>query len=215
MRSWDTSPCYQPRFYRDAIVSPGPEREQASRECEKRYLNIGQCIINRYPEWGDVLTTQQINSFLQEDFLKGFGGDQNLPDGFHDLRLEIIGDHIRLGCRYGQGWRSTILNVELKMWLVADEVNLVAMEITTIRAGAIPVSPQLIMNHITDEAHRMNIDVTWYRNGGNPVAILKLQADQVRPNYQLQRFELQEGKMVIVGRSLEAAGAVASPAVMH
>ena len=88
-------------------------------------------IKNEYPDWWEVLTTEQINGFLQEDFLQKFNGDVNLPDGFHDLRVQIEEGKIRLGIRYGTGFWSTILSIDLKVWLIANEVNLMPCKSTT------------------------------------------------------------------------------------
>jgi hypothetical protein len=194
---------HQPSFYKAAAVPAGSARTAQSREFVSRYLNLMNSISNGYPDWWEVFAADQINSFLQEDFLHSWGGDNNLPDGFHDLRVEVEDNKLRLGCRYGTGFWSSVLSIEVKMWLVANEVNLVGVEILNLRAGAIPLSRQVILDYITEAARRSNIDCTWYHRNGNPVAVLKLQADQVRPTIQIQRFELQRGKIIIVGRSTE------------
>lgn len=197
---------HEPGFYKAATLPESEERTVMSREFESRYTNLMNSIYNRYPDWWEVFTTEHINAFLQEGFLHSYGGNANLPDGFQDLRVQVEDGKLRLGIRYGSGMFSTILSVEVRMWLVANEVNLIGIEILSLRAGALPVSKQMILSYITETARKSNIDCTWYRHGGNPVAILKLQGDQLRPTIQLQRFDLQEGKIVIVGRSIEQNG---------
>jgi len=194
---------HEPTFYKVSTMPEGTDRTQHSGEFVNRYSNLMNSIYNRYPDWWEFFTTEQINAFLQEDFQRSFGGDENLPEGFHDLRVQMEEGKMRLGCRYGRGIWSTVLSVEFKMWLVAEEVNLIGIELTNLRAGALPVSKQLILDYITEAARRSNIDVKWYHRQGNPVAMLKLQADQIRPTIQIQRFELQSGKLIIVGRSTE------------
>lgn len=127
-----------------------------------------------------------------------------MPEGFHDLRVQVDDGMLRLGCRYGKGIWSTTISVDLKMWLVAQEVNLIGLELVSLRAGGLPISRQLILDYITDAARKTNIDVKWYHRKNNPVAVLKLQADQVRPTIQIQRFEFQAGKIIIVGRSIDS-----------
>ena len=148
----------------------------------------------------------QVNAYLQENFIRGAGGDENLPDGFHDLRVSFEDNRLRLGVRYGTGVWSTIISIDLKIWLVAGESNLLALEILSLRAGGLPISPQLILSHISEAARRSNIDVKWYHLKGNPVATLKLQADLRFPTIQLQRFEIQQGQLVIMGRPVDRAG---------
>ena len=56
---------------------------------------------------------------------------------------------------------------------------------------------------VTIGARRNNIDVQWYRNDGNPVAIFRLQADRRDPGIQLQELELKQGSVFLKGRSLD------------
>jgi len=195
---------HRPNFYRVAQMSESRERTAQSGEFVNRYTGLMNSVFNRYPDWWGAFTTEQVNAFLQEDFLKSFGGDNNLPDGFHDLRIQIEEGKLRLGCRYDTLLLSTVLTIEVRMWLVANEVNLIGVEIVNLRAGALPISRQNVLDYITEAARQSNIDVKWHRRHGNPVAIFRLQADQVRPTILLHRFELQPGKIVIVGRSTEA-----------
>jgi hypothetical protein len=194
---------HQPTFYRSATMPEGEDRRGLSREFESRWTSLGNSIYNQYPDWWEVFTADQINAFLQEGFIQSWGGDNNLPDGFHDMRVQIEEGKLRLGCRYGAGFWSSVLSIDVKMWLVAREVNLIGVEILSLRAGALPISRQFVLDYITEAARRSNIEVTWFHREGNPVAILKLQADQTRPTIQLQRFELQQGKIVVVGRSTD------------
>jgi hypothetical protein len=172
-------------------------------EFESRCGSLINGIQNRYPDWWEVFTTDQINAFLQEGFLTSWGGNNNLPDGFHDLRVEIEDGKLRIGCRYGTGFWSTTITIDLKIWLVAKEVNLIGVELESLRAGGLPVSRQIVLDYISEAAHRKNIEVKWYHRKSNPVAIMKLQADQIRPTIQIQRLDLQLGKMIIVGHSTD------------
>ena len=65
----------------------------------------------------------------------------------------------------------------------------------------------MILSYITETARRSNIDCTWYRHGGNPVAILRFQSDQ-RSSVRLENLDLHPGKIYIKGQSLEPAAPV-------
>jgi hypothetical protein len=202
-----------PNFYRMGVEPPGPERLKHSRECATAFQNIGMGIRNRYEDedWGGVFSTSQVNGYLQEDFIKGMGGDENLPDGFHDLRVSFELDRIRLGARYGTGFWSTVVSIDLKIWLVENETNLMGLEIVSLRAGGLPVSPQIVLNRITEAARRANIDVKWYHLKGNPVAILKLQADLRYPTIQLRELRIQQGQLIIRGRPIDSSSGGSAP----
>src|SRR5207244_1326754 len=93
--------------------------------------------------------------------------------------------------------------IDLRVWLAAKEVNVVALELQALQAGSLPVSAQSLLERIYETARQQNIDVSYYRHNGNPVALLRFQADQRTPTVQLQRLELQQGLLRISGRSID------------
>jgi hypothetical protein len=193
---------YQPRFYRGADVPDSEERAVQSGEFANRYSSLMASVDEQASDWREVFTTEQINAFLRDDFLKRSSGQNQLPDGFQDLRVQVEEGKVRLGCRYEKGLASTILSIEAQVWLVPGEKNLIGVELTNLWAGALPVSRQVVLDYIAEAAARSQIEVTWRYRDDNPVAILRLQADKERPTIQLQRFELQAGRIIIAGRSI-------------
>jgi hypothetical protein len=192
-----------PTYYSQLAVPEGGERKLRSGECISLITNLRNEIMNRDPSWGQSVSDEQINSYLQEDFISSAGGDSNLPDGFHDPRVQFDGDLIRIGVRYGTGFWSTILTIECRVWLVANEVNRFALEIVGLYVGSIPYPSQILFEYITEIARTGNISVTWFRNNGNPVALLQYQADQIIPTIVIQRLEIRDRKLFIQGRSTE------------
>jgi hypothetical protein len=91
--------------------------------------------------------------------------------------------------------------VELRVWLVANETNLVAVEVCELRTGSLPVGSQSILDSITEAARDSNIEVTWYRSGSNPVGLFRFYADQPRPTSQILTLEVKDGKISVAGRS--------------
>src|SRR5207253_2306140 len=113
-------------------------------------------------------------------------------------------DRIRLGFRYGTEPWSTIITIDLKIWLpVSPEPNVVAIELEGLHAGGLPISAQSMLEHIFDVARRHDIEVTWYRRSGNPVALLRFQAGQTKTSVRLERLELRDGKIIIGGKAVE------------
>jgi hypothetical protein len=52
-------------------------------------------------------------------------------------------------------------------------------------------------------ARKYDVEVTWYRHSnGNAVALLRFLANQPRPTVRLERLELNQGEIIIGGRSL-------------
>jgi hypothetical protein len=96
------------------------------------------------------------------------------------------------------------------VWLTRAESNVVALEIQGMRAGALPVSAQSILERLSEAAHNNNVQLTWYRLKGNPVAVLRFQGDQ-RTTVLLEHLDLHPGKVYVQGQSLEP-GAPVMPA---
>src|SRR5262249_12529331 len=113
-------------------------------------------------------------------------------------------NRIRLGFRYGKGPLTTVVSLQIRIWLVAREVNTVALEFESLHAGALPVSAQSLLHRIADFAHQKDIDPTWYRRNGHPVLVLRFQADRSRPTFLLQRLEASTGALRISGCSLDS-----------
>ena len=113
-------------------------------------------------------------------------------------------------------WCS-IICIDWRVWLAPREPNVVALELQGLHAGSLPISAQSLLEQISDIARRQNIDVTWYRHDGNPVALLRFQNDS-RVGVQLHQLELSSGKLTLVGRALESlprAGVARPGLVQH
>jgi hypothetical protein len=122
-------------------------------------------------------------------------------------------DRLRLGFRYGRGPWSVVVSLEMRLW-ICNEPNVLALEMTAFHVGALPIALQSTLKPIADAARENGVGVDWYRHPqtGNPVAVLRFQADQARPTMQLRSVQLTPGRFVIQGRSSEATHAEAPPA---
>jgi hypothetical protein len=158
--------------------------------------------IRSKPEWGDTFTADELNCFFVENMSTGGGLRALLPDKFHTPRVAIDGDRLKLGLRYGHGAWSAVLWLELRVWLVANKTNLVAVEVCDLRAGHLPVGAQSILDWLTEAARDSNIEVTWYRHKANPVGLFRFYADQPQPPAQILTFDVKDGKIVVAGKSL-------------
>jgi hypothetical protein len=122
-----------------------------------------------------------------------------------DPRVAVEADHIRLAFRYGCPPWSTVITIDFRAWLPTHEPNVVALELQRLRAGALPIVAQSLLERVSEAARRNDIEVRWFRHNGHPVALLRFQAAQPRPTAKLQRLELQAGRLVVGGRALEDA----------
>lgn len=191
----------EPAFYAAAARPADYEtREKASRVLTR--IQDLKTDIRTKGGWGETFTAEELNCFFAEMMSTGGAFESMLPNGFHDPRVAIEGDRVKLGFRAGREFWSTVVWIELRVWLVADETNLMAVEVCDLRAGRLAVGTQTVLDAIAETARESNIDVTWYRHNGNPVGLFRFFPDQPRPASQVLTLEARDGKLVIAGHTL-------------
>ena len=197
-----------PAFYSAANRPNDFETHERSARLLTRVLDL-QNDIRAKDEWGDTFTADDLNAFFIENLGPKGRLSESLPKGFHSPRVAIEGDRLFLGAKYGEGFWSSVVWLELKVWLVAEQTNVAAVEVCNLNAGGLPFGSQSILDKISDVARESSIDVTWYRNQRNPVGLFKFFAKQPRATSQVLTLEVKDGKIMIAGRSfLDGAPAV-------
>jgi hypothetical protein len=185
-----------PAYYERAALSAVEERDCHCREFIARSSEI---LMTGERTWDREFTQEQFNSYFQsqDEDSELSARLVEIPEEIKDIRVAFEEDIIRVGFRYGEDWKSCIVSVEFRVWLVAHKTNVVALELCDFRAGAMPLGTRSLIDFITEAARRQNIDVTWFRHGGHPVAQLQLQANQSRSTFQLRRLEVHAGRLAI------------------
>jgi hypothetical protein len=191
-----------PAFYAQSDMPADSHRRELSDGAKHQYSEI-LSILSK-DSWDVGFTADQLNAYFQEDYFQQ-GGDDNLPDGFHNPRVKIQDGKMRVGVRYGSGLFSTVMSLEVKAWKVQGQINTLAVEIISLQAGSLPLSTSVILDDISEAVRRWNIEITWFRHDGHPVAILRFQADQSRPTFQFDSVDMNNGKLTVWGRSTDLA----------
>lgn len=195
---------HEPSFYAAKALEPGVYRSNQSTAFEKEFWRLFNDIGNDREEWQATFTETQLNAFFDERFVQSGLSDKLLPEGVSAPRIAIEGERIRLAFRYGTPPWSTIISLDFRVWMASKEPNVVALEMERLRAGALPISAQCLLEPVIEAARRQNIEVTWYRHNGNPVALFKFLSNRARPTAQLHQLAIHDSSLSIVGRSLES-----------
>jgi hypothetical protein len=195
---------HEPEFYLRAAVPPGQERKQRSGQFIQEFFQFCQ-DVHHYQEWNARFEEDCINSYFEEQFVSSGLAEKVLPEGITAPRVAIEPEKIRLAFRYGVSPLTTIISIDLRMWLAPKEPNVVALELQGLHAGSLPVSAQSLLERLSETARQNNIEMTWYRFHGNPVALLRFQADQDHPSFRLDRLVLHQGAIEIRGSSTDAS----------
>jgi hypothetical protein len=194
---------HEPDVFQRCAIPPGEERKKHSGEFQSDLYYLYD-NISAEREFYAHFTDLRINSYFEEDFVRSGVAARVLPENISQPRIAIEPDKIRLAFRYGTGLWSTIVSIDVRVWLAAKERNVVALELQSLHAGSLPISAQSLLEQVSEAARQQNIEVTWYRHEGNPVALLRFQADRPHPTVMLQQLELRQGELLIRGRAAEA-----------
>jgi hypothetical protein len=130
---------------------------------------------------------------------------QFLPEGISQPRIIIDSDKIRIAFRYGSGLWSSVVSIDLRVWLVKGEPNVVALKLVGFHAGALPISAQSLLESMTQTCQENGIGVDWYRDDGYPVALIRFQNEQPHPTLELELIQLEQGAIHIQGHTKDPA----------
>jgi hypothetical protein len=201
---------HEPAFYRRGAVASGPQRRTLSDSFQEEFFRLLSALQSD-DLWGAQFTTEQINAYLMEGFLTSRTDEKLLPDNVRAPRVALDGDRLRLGFRYGSDRWSTIITIDMRLWVAQGQANTVGLELLGLYAGGLPISAQSLLEYISEAARQSHtedgrriVDVSWYRHDGHPVALLRFNPDQPRATIHLKHVELQQGRLLIQGRSLDS-----------
>jgi hypothetical protein len=191
---------YEPAAYLHAAIPPGEARKQLARqftiESTRMYSAMGGKSDD--PSWEGKFTQDQVNAYLAETFVIS-GLEKQLPEYIQQPRVIFEPDRLRLAFRYGRGLWSTVVSLDLRVWVTKDEPNSVALQVIGFHAGALPISAQSLLEPMMEVGRQNGIDVVWYRHEGCPVALLRFQADMPRPTLALQAVIVEQGLLALRG----------------
>jgi hypothetical protein len=191
-----------PDFYTQAAINdPRQDDPYRASDVQTRLVELKE-IVFKEPEWGAIFTQDDLNAYFRED-----ANTNNLLEprlnGLTAPRVLIEADRIRFAARYGSGFWSSVVSVELRAWVIADEPNLFAVELVSLRGGSLPISRRWMMDRITAVLSAKDFaSVAWFRNSGNPVAVCRWMPNQTRPSTLLQTLTVADGRLEIGGRNL-------------
>jgi hypothetical protein len=194
---------YEPGHYRRAAVADAETRGKLSAAFMNEFSSFVSSMTTDPDGWYGTFPDNQINSFLAEQFIKCGLGDKVLPEGISEPRLVFEEDRLQLAFRYRSRLIHTVVSISARIWLPRTEPNVVAVQLLGFRAGALPFTAQWLLERISESARQNGIEVSWYRHEGQPVALLRFQADQARPTYQLTGIQIERGRITISGRSAD------------
>jgi hypothetical protein len=187
---------HEPDWYRRAHIPAGKERQEFSMRFVNKAGNL-RTNIDYERKLDAQFTEEEINSFLADDYASPHNVEKNFPAGIREPRVSFDDSRFRFGFRYGEGFWSTIVSLDLKVWLAASEPNVVALQLESLKAGSLPITAQSMLDRFSETLRQREIEVTWYRHEGKPVALLRFQPGRKLPTVLLRSVQLERGRLHI------------------
>jgi hypothetical protein len=186
------------------------ETAAAETEGGERFEQQALTLHNqaRHPgQWEARFSEDEINGWLAAVLPKKF--PQAQARGFSDPRVAIDGETVRIAAQSKQGGVSTVLSLGARVHLT-EEPNEIAVRISDVRAGSLPVPLARLIDEITRRAAQAGFPLRWTEAAGQPVALVRLPLEPKTSSGRqliLERLALQGRELVVSGRTEELPAA--------
>ncbi len=191
---------HEPRFYQQALQIEPEQQREAGDALEQSVLQLHNSARDE-GRWEAVFTEAQINGWLAADLPEKF--PQMLPAGTEQPRVLIDPEQIKIACRYQRGKVNTVVSFNLSVHLTT-EPNTLAVRVSKVRAGALPVPLKRFLEPITKAGAESDIDLRWSQDGGDPVALVTVphrHEDYAHNLIYLESIEMRSGEIALAGRT--------------
>lgn len=203
-----------PEFYQAALEIESFVADEAGDELEHRVLEF-QNELSAGEAWSLKLSETQINGWLAQDLPQKF--PKLLPKEVKEPRVALDDGQALVACRIETSKLAAVLSLGVSAYLT-EEPNVVAIRISKVRAGRLPVPLGDTLEKISDSARRSGIEVRWGQEDGDPVALVTLPTENpdLREGVLLETLAISDEEVSLSGRSgVEGQSRVANSSDMH
>lgn len=183
-----------PEFYRKAIQADPATLAAASDQMLRRATALAS-DVKKPGRWQALFTADEINGWLAVDLVKNHGA--SLPPAIRDPRVHIEPDRLTLACRFRQGGLESVLSLIVEVHLA--ESNRIALRIRKVRAGALPLPLGDVLGELSEAARRAEYPIEWRQSGGDPVALIPVQAVDQRAAVRIEKLVIRQGEIYLEG----------------
>ena len=189
---------YEPPFYRQVLEADPARQAELGNQLEQAVLDLHN-HSRQIGRWEAEFTDEQLNGWLAVDLPAKF--PEMLPPQVQDPRIVIESQRARFACRVTSEAVSTVVSFTLELHLT-DERNTLAIRISKVRAGALPVPLRQFLDPISTAANNSRIPLRWSQTDGDPVALLTIPGKHeefTEGEVLLDTIELREGSVYLAG----------------
>lgn len=199
-----------PRFYQEAAKRMPTDVHAASAELQQQVTELQERVKQR-GDWEATFTEPQINAWLSTELQREFPAV--LPAGVVDPRVVLEADVIRVAARYVSSRFDWVISFNLHVRLT-DQPNVLAIEVSELKAGELPLPISNFRKHITNAAAKGDLEVRWSEEQGNPIALVTVPSDHERYVSRpvlIEQISMRPGELYLSGHTGPHALQVFSP----
>ena len=190
-----------PDFYARATSKPIPDSAAVSRELEHKVEELTD-RVGRVGSWNATFSEEQVNAWLIHQLPNEFS--RLLPKGVQEPRVAIEEGRVLVAARYENRSIETVVSFEVTAQLT-EEPNVLAIAISNLRAGSLPLPLDRFIDHISRRAARDEIEVRWDKNErGDPIALVTVPSEHpryVRKPVIVESVTVTEGFVQLAGHT--------------
>ncbi|EMI44109.1 hypothetical protein [Rhodopirellula sp. SWK7] len=202
---WAVSQSRQvPEFYSRARNQSGPIAEIARNQLEHDVEEVRrQTQQGRF--WKTSFSEEEINAWLQSELPERFG--RLFAHGVSDPAIALENGQLFAAARYTSKRWDTVVSCRLSVEMT-EEPNLLAIALSDLKAGALPLPLEPFVRKISKEAAMGDLDIRWDFTETGPIALVEI--PQEDPRFVIKPLVIES--VNLIAGQLQMAGRVGSEA---
>lgn len=197
---WAVSQSQQvPEFYTRARHQSEANAEIARNQLEHDVAQVlKQTKRGRF--WKTSFSEEEINAWLQSELPDRFS--RLFAHGVAEPAIALENGQLFAAARYTSGRWDTIVSCRLSVEMT-EEPNMLAIALSDLKAGALPLPLEPFVRKITKEAAIGDLDVRWDFTQNGPIALVTIPQDEPRfviKPLVIESVNLVAGQVQLAGR---------------
>jgi len=189
-----------PDFYTQAAKALPADLDSAVVSLQEDVIQL-RGDASKLGSWNATFTDDQINAWLAQQLEIEF--PQLLPPGVIEPRILIDNGKVMAAARYQNHHIDTVVSCEVSVALT-EQANVLAIRISNLRAGALPLPLASFLRGISQEAAKSDLEVRWDLGRGGPIALVTIPSEH--PGYLhspviVESVNLNDGLLLLAGNT--------------
>lgn len=198
---WAVSQSQQvPDFYTRARNQSQENVDIARNQLEHDVARVRKQSLNG-GLWKTSFGEDEINAWVQSEFPERF--ERLLAHGVTEPAIAIENGELFAAARYLSGSWDTVISCRLSVEMT-EEPNLLAIALSDLKAGALPLPLEPFVRKISKEAAIGDLDIRWDFTKDGPIALVKI--PQEEPRFAIKPLIIESINLIAGQLQLDGQG---------